>query len=423
MSLADELLADFSPSPSPSQSRSGSPEINDEEDKGHVQVDENVPKGQVLFELESTARLLSHLTPLLEKIVYFQGQPSIAEGNIEDNPEYKLLVDANTLAVEIVTEIVNVHKYIKEKYYPRFPELESLILNPVDYSKAVEIIANDVKSVTLKSKALSEFLQAATVMVITVSSSTSSGRDLSATELGLVQESCHILLYLDSARHQITSYVAAKLSLFAPNVAALIGPETAAQLFSIAGGLTGLSKMPSCNIPSMGSKRDTLTIGLGHTGIRQQGFLYHSPLIQSVPMDLRKNALRILAGKVVLAARIDRVHQSVDGSEGRRLEQEVLEKLEKLGEPPTNKGAKALPVPDDKLSKKRGGRRARKYKERFAMTDLRKAQNRIRFGENEDNGESLDESIGYGRVRGPGISSASDARLSKGMQQRLKNLN
>lgn len=43
----------------------------------------------------------------------------------------------------------------------------------------------------------------------------------------------------------------------------------------------------------------------------------------------------------------------------------------------------ALPAPDDKPSRRRGGRRARKAKEAIAMTDLRKPQNRMAFGKKE----------------------------------------
>ncbi|KAK9454280.1 hypothetical protein V1511DRAFT_503261 [Dipodascopsis uninucleata] len=381
MSLVDELLADFSPSVSPSESREGTPGPDEEGEM--VSGPGSITKDSLLRELETTGKLMEELKPLIEKVKMYSeaGMSESAEGNLEDNPEYRLLVSANTLSVDVTTEIVNVHKFVKEKYYTRFPELESLVANPIDYVQAVKIIGNDVKSVSNKTGQLGEFLQAATVMVITVSSSTTTGKELDEMEMKKIKTACDILLYLDAGKREIVNYVSTRMSLFAPNTAALVGPQTAAQLFGVAGGLNGLSKMPSCNIAALGSKRDTTSIGLGHTGIRQQGFLYHCQLVQSVPMDLRKNAMRILAGKVVLAARIDRVHENMDGSAGRKLETEVLEKLEKLGEPPSNKGPKPLPAPDDKPSKKRGGRRIRKYKEKFAMTDLRKAQNRMKFGE------------------------------------------
>ena len=67
--------------------------------------------------------------------------------------------------------------------------------------------------------------------------------------------------------------------------------------------------------------------------------------------------------------------------------------LDKLREPPPNRGPKALPAPDDKPARKRGGRRARKAKEATAMTDLRKQQNRMAFNKEE-------REIGYGTGEG-----------------------
>lgn len=45
------------------------------------------------------------------------------------------------------------------------------------------------------------------------------------------------------------------------------------------------------------------------------------------------------------------------------------------------KFVKPLPKPIDPARKKRGGKRVRKMKERYAMTELRKQHNRINFAE------------------------------------------
>ena len=146
-------------------------------------------------------------------------------------------------------------------------------------------------------------------------------------------------------------------------------------------------------MPQVGSKKQTQTGFATNVGVRQQGFLFHSPIIQGIPNDLKKQAMRIVSGKLVLAARTDAVHSSPDGALGERFRQECLDRLDKLTEAPPNHGPKALPVPGDKPSRKRGGRRARKAKEATAMTDLRKAQNRMMFGKEE-------VEVGYGTGEG-----------------------
>lgn len=54
----------------------------------------------------------------------------------------------------------------------------------------------------------------------------------------------------------------------------------------------------------------------------------------------------------------------------------MKKKLEKWMEPPPAKQTKVLPVPDMEPKKRRGGRRFRKMKERYGLTDMRKAANR-----------------------------------------------
>lgn len=352
--------------------------------------------------------VLALTSPDLQKIAHYQSLPPDKQttfvGSIEDNPEYHLLTQSNTLSTNIDTEIMIVHKYIRDHYSIRFPELETLVTNPLDYAKVVSIIGNgpmDQDSITALQNSknnrlnatLRSVLDGPSVMIVTVEATTTKGREMSTPELERVMRACDMTLALDRAKKTLTDYVQSRMNLFAPNLTALIGSLTAAQLLNFAGGLTGLAKTPACNLPPLGSKKQSGTGFATNVGVRQQGFLYHSPIIRGIPNDLKRQAMRIVSAKVVLAARVDRVHSSPDGSNGEELKAACLERLEKLTEPPPNKGQRALPAPDDKPARKRGGRRARKAKEATAMTDLRKAQNRMIFGKEE-------KEVGYGTGEG-----------------------
>jgi U4/U6 small nuclear ribonucleoprotein PRP31 len=340
----------------------------------------------------------------LQKIAFFQSLPPEKQttfiGSIEDNPEYHLLTQSNTLSTSIDSEIILVHKFIRDHYSIRFPELETLVGNPLDYAKVVTIIGNgpmdgeNIKKLENSKDnrlgaTLRSVLDGPSVMIVTVEATTTKGREMTPTELERVMRACEMTLALDRAKRTLTDYVQSRMNLFAPNLTALIGSLTAAQLLNFAGGLTGLAKTPACNLPPLGSKKQSSTGFATNVGVRQQGFLYHSPIIKGIPNDLKRQAMRIVSAKVVLAARVDRVHNSSDGSTGEELKASCLERLEKLTEPAPNKGQRALPAPDDKPARKRGGRRARKAKEATAMTDLRKAQNRMAFGKEE-------KEVGYG---------------------------
>ncbi|KAL8955803.1 MAG: hypothetical protein Q9193_006473, partial [Seirophora villosa] len=377
----------------------------DDEEEAKAKV-EKMQLGGV-SDVRTVAGLMKTLEPVLEKVAHYQSLPPDKQnsfvGSVEDNPEYHLLTQANTLSSSIDNEVILVHKFIRDHYSSRFPELETLVTNPLDYAKTVAIVGNgpmeNIKEISQKtnnlvSASLRSILDGPTLMVVTVEATTTRGRELPAAELKTISRACEMTLSLDRAKHVLTTYVQSRMNLFAPNLTALIGSLTAAQLLNFAGGLTGLAKTPSCNIPPLGSKNNKAQTGFAtNVGVRHQGFLYHSPIISGIPPDLKKQAMRIVSAKLVLAARVDRTHTSPDGSTGEELKQACLERLDKLTEPPPNKGPRALPAPDDKPSRKRGGRRARKAKEQTAMTDLRKAQNRMAFGKEE-------KEVGYGTGEG-----------------------
>ena len=454
--MADELLNDFaegtdsetdgdgflhdapSPTADAEMDMDGEAGEEDELDKERVEPDDKAIEDMDLrgyADVKSVAHLMAKLEPVMKKIEHYQSQaPSknIDIGSIEDNPEYHLLTESNTLSTLIDNEIMLVHKFIKDHYSTRFPELEKLITNPLDYTKAVAIISNgpidkikeiEQKTDNIAGASLKSILDGPSLMVVQLEGTRSEGRDLTPSELKTVMAACDMNLSLDRAKKILTDYVQSRMNLFAPNLTALIGSLTAAQLLNFAGGLTGLAKTPACNLPPLGSKKQTQTGFATNVGVRQQGFLYHSPLISSIPADLKRQGMRIVSAKVILAARIDRVHSSADGSAGAQLKQDCLERLDKLTEAAPNKGARALPAPDDKPSRKRGGRRARKAKEATAMTDLRKAQNRMAFGKEEKEigygtGEST-KGLGMigqaneGRIRSLQIDQRTKAKLSK----------
>ncbi|KAK4212809.1 hypothetical protein QBC37DRAFT_185551 [Rhypophila decipiens] len=353
-------------------------------------------------DVRTVASLMKTLEPVLEKIAHFQAQPTQSTdlGNVEDHPEYHLLTQSNSLSTQIDSEIVLIHKWIRDHYSVRFPELETLITNPLEYAKVVAILGNgpmdseSIKALQVSTDnplgvTLKSVLDGPSLMIVTVEATTSKGQAMSPDQLERVVQACQMVINLDKAKKTLTEYVQSRMSIFAPNLTALIGSLTAAQLLNQAGGLTGLSKTPACNLAAWGHKKKGGPGLATNVGIRQQGYIFEAPIIRGVPSDLKKQAMRMFANKIVLCARTDCVHQFRDGSEGERLKDECLDRIDKLQVKPNSKGPRALPAPDDKPSRKRGGRRARKAKEATAMTDLRKAQNRMAFGKEE-------KEVGYG---------------------------
>ncbi len=108
-------------------------------------------------------------------------------------------------------------------------------------------------------------LPSAIVMSVMITATTTNGHPLSEAEWGAVQRACELADNLEEARKkvrlsvllsnevlmtsaQIFMYVSSRMNVLAPNLSAIVGTTTAAKLLGVAGGLSGIAKMPACNV-------------------------------------------------------------------------------------------------------------------------------------------------------------------------------
>lgn len=127
-------------------------------------------------------------------------------------------------------------------------------------------------------------------------------------------------------------------------------------------------------------------------------------------------AQRKVGAKVALAARVDMAASSPNGQFGLDMLDKLEREMERLARPPPSKVTKALPRPDAQKKNKRGGQRARKAKEAYAQSELSKLQNRMRFGEAEEEEMVGDEIMGMGMIgnsSGKIRATANDGRKAK----------
>ena len=424
MSLADELLADL-------DGADQDVEMSDEVDLAEVAEVKDYPltpgDHQSIYSI-AKMRDSDILQNLLKQIDFFTNQPKREIiGTVEADPEYKLIVDANNIAMDIDNEIHLVHKFVRDIYNIRFPELESLVQQPLDYMKTVLELGNNIEN-SKNSRVLQEILSPATIMVVSVSASTTQGEELQSGDSSRIVEACELAIDLERIRSHIYEYVEKRMSFVAPNLTAIVGASTAAKLMGAAGGLENLGKIPSCNVLLIGAQKKTLSGFSTMATLPHTGFIYYSELVQSTPHEFRRKIADLAANKCALAARIDCSHEHQSGSHGQALRMEIIQKLEKLQEPPPIKQIKALPAPIDVARKKRGGRRLRKLKERLGMTEMRKAANRMNFGEIEEDAyqDDLGLTLGNlgknksGNVRAHVIDSKTKVRISKTLQQKIQ---
>ncbi|KAI3955949.1 hypothetical protein MKW98_006309 [Papaver atlanticum] len=303
------------------------------------------------------------------------------QGMVEEDPEYQLVLDCNALLVDISNEIVIVHNFIIDKYQLKFPDLKSLVNHPIDYARVVKKIGNEVD---LTKVDLGGLLPSAVIMVVSVAASTATGKQLPEDTLSKTIEACDRALALDLAKNQILDFVESRMEYIAPNLSAIVGSAVAAKLIGAAGGLSKLVNMPSCNLQSLGAKREILA-GFSNANSRSRvGYFEQTEICQTTPPALRVQACRYLAGKSILAAR----------SDNKRGDPTILKKIEKLQQLPPAKQPKPLPVPSFEPKKKRAGIRLRKQKNKYAPTHSRRLANRMQFGITEES--SLGDGLGKG---------------------------
>ena len=306
------------------------------------------------------------------------GNANNSTSGANSDDEYDVIVASNELLVRIDAEISAVYRFVRDRYAAKFPELESLVTHAMDYVRVVKAIGNHVD---LTQVDLTDLLPANTIMVVSMASTTSRGAPLSADALARALEACDVALELDEAKNRILAFVESRMSAVAPNLSALVDTGVAAKMMAAAGGLEPLSKLPANVIGRLGSKKRTLAGLSGATGqAAAAGFLHQCSLMQKTPPDLRVRAARVISGRCALAARCDAYKQDTSGSVGRNFHDEIAAKIAKWQEPPPGKRVKALPAPDLKRKSRRAGKRIRRLKETMAVSDMRKAQNRIEFG-------------------------------------------
>ncbi|KAI5638537.1 snoRNA binding domain, fibrillarin domain-containing protein [Phthorimaea operculella] len=472
MSLADELLADLEENDdgeleaaietkTSNANEEGSndfkvpyPVIPKEEEIKNVSIRE-------LAKLRHSERLQRVMAEIEQNVGKARDKIDVT-GLMETDPEYQLIVEANNIAVEVDGEIAIIHRFVRDKYQKRFPELDSLIVTPLEYIRTVKELGNDLDKCK-NNEILQSFLTQATIMIVSVTASTTQGKVLTEKELDEIIEACDMAAELNNFKSRIYEYVESRMTFIAPNITAIVGASTAAKILGVAGGLTKLSRMPACNVLTIGQQKKTLSGFSQAAALPHTGFIYFSQIVQDTPPELRYKAAKLVSTKLTLAARVDACHDSTDGHIGRTLREGIEKKLDKLQkltlaarvdachdstdghigrtlregiekkldklqEPPPVKFVKPLPKPIEQSRKKRGGKRVRKMKERYAMTEFRKNANRMNFADIED--DAYQEDLGYtrgtigksstGRVRLPQIDEKTKVRISKTLQKNLQ---
>eukprot|EP00934_Nitzschia_sp_Nitz4_P005149 Nitzschia sp. Nitz4//scaffold56_size114212//84467//87188//NITZ4_003962-RA/size114212-augustus-gene-0.86-mRNA-1//-1//CDS//3329554742//5139//frame0 len=335
----------------------------------------------------------------LQAVRTWYSQKSSAKVDKErQEADHQLVVQSNKFLASLAEELSRAHGLLATAYKPKFPELEELLPNIVQYKSAVRCIGNEM-DLTRVNDQLNEVLNSSQIIAISVSGSTTSGRMLTSEEMARVHDAANYMDELIQTQSELVNFVEQSMEALVPSISALIGTSTAAKLLGLAGGVAELAKIPACNLQVLGQVKQNAAsrAGLSAATTKQHvGLLADCDLVRSVPKPLQKKALKLVAAKLALVARYDFVNVDTgrprNAQAGLKYRHEIEEKFEKLQEPDKAPVMKALPKPDLEVKKRRGGKRIRKWKERFEETAMMKQANTRAFSSAQ--GEYGDDAMG-----------------------------
>nr|PVC51553.1 U4/U6 snRNP-associated protein [Theileria orientalis] len=301
--------------------------------------------------------------------------------------EISFIDQCNKTVLEIDKEIINIYNYVRDIYSKRFPKLESIVYSPLDYIAVVKRAQNESDFTKVD---LTDLLPNTMIMAITVASTMASGTSLSTQVLNKALGACNEGMLLAEFRNDLLVYLEGRMILIAPNVSVIIGSALTARLIAKVGSLETLAKIPSQNLMLIGADKNQNYI--------VNGIIHNCDIIQTSEPSVRRRAIKLVCGKVSLAAKIDLFKQHRNGQMGQEYRNLILQNLSKALEMPPAPMKKSLPVPEERVGRKRGGRRYRKMKEKYAMGEYQKYRNRLKFGTEAEDEFGLEIGDGLGMI-------------------------
>ena len=156
----------------------------------------------------------------------------------------------------------------------------------------------------------------------------SMGQDISPIALINVDSFAGRVISLAEYRKSLYDYLTEKMSVVAPNLAALIGEVVGARLISHAGSLTNLAKYPASTVQILGAEKALFRALKTKSNTPKYGLIYNSTFIGRAQQKNKGRISRDLANKCSIASRIDCFSENPSTIYGQKLREQVEERLE-----------------------------------------------------------------------------------------------
>lgn len=189
------------------------------------------------------------------------------------------------------------------------------------------------------------------------------GADLDDEDLRAIMDLADTLdrLYDDELRTE--AYIQGIVEQTCPNMCAMLGGPLAARMVSLAGGLERLASLPSSTVQLLGAEKAMFRAMRSGKRGPKHGIIYQHPDIHRAPYWQRGKIARALAGKVLIAAKIDQYHGEFAGDRlNEELRTRVAEIKKKYPDPPKKPQKPKNGKPRNRGGKGRSGGKPRRHR-------------------------------------------------------------
>lgn len=283
--------------------------------------------------------LRMHASKLLKQLQETDiGQAQLGLGHAYSRARVKFSVQKNdNHIIQAIATLDHLEKAVntfsmrvREWYSWHFPELVRLVSENQKYA-TVALFIGDKKSLSDESlhdlAALVDDDEAVAQSIINAAK-VSMGRDMSEGDMEHVMDFAKRAVQLAKFRKSLQNYLISKMSIVAPNVAALIGDTVGARLIAKAGSLTNLAKCAASTVQILGAEKALFRALKTKGATPKYGLIYHSSFIQKAGPKNRGRISRFLANKTSVAARIDNFSDAPTRAFGEALRRQVEERID-----------------------------------------------------------------------------------------------
>mmetsp|Transcript_5933 Transcript_5933/g.7243 ORF Transcript_5933/g.7243 Transcript_5933/m.7243 type:complete len:541 (+) Transcript_5933:146-1768(+) len=228
---------------------------------------------------------------------------------------------------------------VREWYSWHFPELKGLVKDNYMFARSAAFIQDksslcakkddDEEETEDKLPGLVDIVGDEDVAKAVVQAAkTSMGMECSAVDMVNIINFTQRMVKLAEYRKQLAGYLSDKMSIVAPNLAALIGDKVGARLISKAGSLTNLAKAPASTVQILGAEKALFRALKTKGNTPKYGLIYHSTFIGRADAKNKGRISRYLANKCSIATRIDFFLDGPNSAYGKKLRDQVKERLQ-----------------------------------------------------------------------------------------------